>query len=127
MTVLAFVTGAFGFGLLFNLRGKKLIVTAMIGGSGGVIFECAHLLGQSTANSLFYASVTVSLLSEVSARLLKCPVTTFLICGIIPLVPGGGMYYTMLNVVENNFDVAVKNGIETIIQACSIAIGCTLV
>ena len=37
----------------------------------------------------------VSALAELLARLLKAPATIFLVIGIIPLVPGGGLYYTM--------------------------------
>ena len=121
------VLASLGFGILFNVRGDKLLVAALIGGVGGVIYYVCLQFGNSEGMSLFLASIMVSLLSQIFARLLKCPVTTFLICAIIPLVPGGGMYYTMLEVISNNIDGAIILGFETIIQACCIAIGCILV
>ena len=121
------VFASFGFALLFNVKGSKLFTAAFIGGIGGFIYDYAIYMSGSQALSLFVASICISILSEIFARLLKCPVTTFLICAIIPLVPGGGMYYTMLEVVQNNIDNAIIKGVDTIIQACSIAIGCILV
>lgn len=121
------VFASFGFAILFNVKGDKLFSAAFIGGIGGVVYDLSVFMGGSQAVSLFAASICISILSELFARLLKCPVTTFLICAIIPLVPGGGMYYTMLEVVQNNIDGAIIKGVDTIIQACSIAIGCILI
>lgn len=118
---------SFGFGIIFNIKGNKLFAAALIGGMGGFAYHAALVLGNSQALSLFIASICVSLLSEIFARFLKCPVTTFLICALIPLVPGGGMYYTMLEVVRNHIEQAIIKGVDTIIQACCIAIGCILV
>ncbi len=121
----AAILASFGFAILFNIRGDKLFSAAFIGGSGGV---CYHLLvdqGSSEVYALFIASIIIAVLSEVFARWMKCPVTTFLLCALIPLVPGGGMYYTMLEVVKDNIDGALSMGVETLMQACSIVLGCT--
>lgn len=123
----AAVFASLGFAILFNIRGDKLFSAAFIGGLGGVIYDLCIFFHSTQAMSLFIACVVISILSEIFARLLKCPVTTFLICALIPLVPGGGMYYTMLEVVQNNIDGAIIKGIDTIIQAGSIVIGCILV
>ncbi len=41
------------------------------------------------------ASMIVCLWSELMARKLKAPTNIFMIPGIIPLLPGGTLYYTM--------------------------------
>ena len=123
----AAVLASFGFAVLFNIRGDKLIAAALIGGCGGISYYLSMDLGASQVLGLFIASSLISILSEVFARILKCPATTFLICALIPLVPGGGMYYTMLEIVRDNIDMAINNGVDTIIQAGSIVIGCTFV
>ncbi|MDK2810897.1 MAG: hypothetical protein PWR27_1606, partial [Petroclostridium sp.] len=61
-------------------------------------------------------------LSEFFARQFKMPVTIFLTSGIIPLVPGAGLYYTMLELVQNNYAAAISKGVETIFIAGSIAV-----
>lgn len=119
--------GALGFAFLFNIRGDKLVVAAFIGGFGGFVYEMVLYLGSTNVMALFFSSIVISALSEIFARVFKCPVTTFLICALIPLVPGGGMYYTMLEIVQNNLTGALVKGIDTIAQACSIAVGCILV
>lgn len=123
----AAIFASLGFGVLFNIRGNKLFVASLIGGLGGIVYEIIMGTGQSAAFSLFWASCALSLASEIAARMMKTPVTTFLVCALIPLVPGGGMYYTVLEVVQGNVDGAVMQGLSTIIQACSIVIGVTFV
>ncbi|EPB8220981.1 threonine/serine exporter family protein, partial [Clostridium perfringens] len=73
------------------------------------------------------AAIFISLFSEVSARILKSPVLVFLVCGIIPLVPGGGMFYTMLESLKGNITKALALGCNTLMLAGSIAIGIVLV
>lgn len=124
---LASILASLGFAILFNVRGYKLITAALIGGLGGLTYYLLIDLGNGTVIALFVASILISVLSEVFARIHKCPVTTFLLCALIPLVPGGGMYNTMLEVVRNNIDAAIVSGVDTIIQACSIVIGCMLI
>lgn len=124
---LAAILASLGFAILFNIRGDKLISAAFIGGAGGVSYFLCMEMGNSQVVALFVASMVISILSELFARLQKCPVTTFLICALIPLVPGGGMYNTMLEIVRNNIDGAITVGLDTVIQACSIVIGCMLV
>lgn len=119
--------GSLGFGYMFHIKSKKLYCAAFIGGVGGFVYSMMLELGQSNAVSLFVASIALSILCEVFARVLKCTVTTFLVCAIIPLVPGGALYYTMLEIVNNNNAQAMAMGIDTVIQACSIAFGCILV
>ena len=121
------VFASLGFALLFNVRGDKLFAAALIGGIGGVLYDLLIFFHCSNYFSLFFACVAISILSELFARILKCPVTTFLICALIPLVPGGGMYYTMLEIVQNNIDGAILKGIDTIVQAGSIVLGCLFV
>lgn len=119
--------GSLGFGYLFHIKGYKIFVASLIGGVGGFVYSWALLEGHTNSVSLFFASMVLSLLSEIFARYLKCPVTTFLIAALIPLVPGGGMYYTMLEVVQGHNDIAIMKAIDTCVQACSIAFGFILV
>ena len=119
--------GAFGFGVLFNIHGDKLFSVSFVGFIGGYLYDFLVSCGQTPVISLFFASVAICFLSEIFARMLRTPVTSFLVCALIPLVPGGGMYYTMLEIVRDNLDGALVKGIDTVAQACSIAVGCIFV
>lgn len=113
-----------GFGVLFNIKGKNLVF-ASIGGGVSWFF---YLLTSSSFHlpnliSFFIASVVGSIYSEVMARILKTPVTTFIICAIIPLVPGGGMYNTMFSFVQGNVNESLNLGLQTLSIAGTVAVG----
>jgi len=93
--VLTASLGAAGFGLLFNVHGKKLLWIAGGGGLGWLVYLAAEAMGSGLFWGLFLATVTVVTLSEVLSRVLKSPVILFLVPMLIPLVPGGGLYYMM--------------------------------
>jgi uncharacterized membrane protein YjjB (DUF3815 family) len=67
------------------------------------------------------------LLAEIFARMFKAPATVFLITGIIPLVPGGGLYYTMDALIDGNMALFAEKGIEAAGIAGAIAAGSSLV
>lgn len=116
-----------GFAGIFNIRGKNLIY-ASLGGSIAWIFYLICLNNNcSTVFSFFIGSIAGSIYSEVMARIQKTPVTTMIICAIIPLVPGGGMYYTMQKVVEGDVSGSLNTGLTTLSVAGAIALGVVMV
>ena len=74
----------------------------------------------------FLGALCVGLLSESAAAIFKKPATVYIVPGIIPLVPGGGMYETMFAVVLGRKDAAAFIGFNTLIAAASIAVGVAL-
>ena len=77
-----------GFGILFNIKGKKLFYAGIGGGLSWFISMYCESLGFNTTSSFFITSIIFSIYSEIMARILKTPVTTLIICALIPLVPG---------------------------------------
>lgn len=116
-----------GFGILFNIKGRNLFYAALGGGISWFFSIVFINNGFSTASSFFITSVIFSIYSEIFARVLKTPVTTLVICALIPLVPGGGMYYTMYEAVTGNIMKSLELGIQTLANAGSLAIGVILV
>jgi len=115
------------FGILFNIKGRKLIFTSIAGSVGWGTFLYSQQLGASETAAFFYSAITLSIFSELGARYLKTPITSILICGLIPLVPGGGMYYTMYNVTSNNPMGAFTRGLSTLSAAGALAMGIVFV
>ncbi|MDF2880874.1 MAG: rane protein [Clostridiaceae bacterium] len=111
------------FGIIFNIRGKKLAFASLGGGISWAVYLLSLRLFSSMIFSYFLAASIVTLYSEIMARVLKAPITTFVICAIIPVVPGGGMYNTMLESVKGNVQTALSIGVETITIAGAIAVG----
>ena len=73
------------------------------------------------------ATIVTATLAEIFARVLKTPATVLLIIGIIPLVPGGGIYYTMEALVNGDMAMFARFGLETVASAGAIAVGSSLV
>lgn len=116
----------FGFSILYNLRGRVLWLSAL----GGAVCWFFYLLMGFSGNDIFQyfvAAVAIAAYSEGMARLIKAPVTAFLIPGLIPMVPGGGIYYTMEYCIQGEMDLFVSTGLHTFGIAGAIAIGILLV
>jgi uncharacterized membrane protein YjjB (DUF3815 family) len=65
--------------------------------------------------------LAASLASRFIARFKKMPITITLLPGIIPLVPGAGMYFTMISLLQEDYKNAVYKGTETLLVATAIA------
>lgn len=116
----------FGFAVMFNIPKKQIFSASMLGSTGWLIFHFYSVYSSTSIISAFWGSLAVGILGEFLARYKKQPATIFIIPGIIPLVPGAGMYYTMDNLVQNKLTKAAEVGIETFMIALSIAIGIIL-
>jgi uncharacterized membrane protein YjjB (DUF3815 family) len=115
-----------GFGVLFNIKGKSLFFASIGGAITWFIYLLSLKLNASTLIALFLAALAAGIYSEILARILKAPVTIFSICSVIPLVPGGGMYYTMLASVQGDINKFLNTGLDTVAGAGSIAVGISL-
>ncbi|KLE15073.1 threonine/serine exporter family protein [Clostridium sp. C8] len=125
--ILSAFIASFAFGIVFNIKGKNLFFSALCGALGWFIYKFSLRLGVSDTTSLFLAAVGLSIYSEVFARILKTPVTTFVIAALIPLVPGGGMYYTMVEAITGDVMKSLETGIKTLASAGALALGIILV
>jgi len=118
--------GCMAFCFIFQLRRWYYIFCASLTGAvSWLVYLWLEEL--STVSRFLLATVAVALLAEVFARLFKTPATVFLIIGIIPLVPGGGIYYTMEALVNGNMADFLHYGMSTASSAGAIAVGCSLV
>ena len=127
LETLAAIIGSLGFGIIFNIKGKNLIFASLGGGVSWLSYLIFLKLGVSDIMAMFFSSIVFSIYSEIFARILKTPVTTLVICCLIPLVPGAGMYNTMYAVVTGNTSEALNTALTTIASAGNLALGIILV
>ena len=115
------------FAVIYNIRGPGILICAIGGGLAWFSYLlCAPLL-QSDIAQTFAASLVISLYAEVMARIRKCPVTGYLLVAIFPLVPGGGIYYTMEHAMAGEVDAFLSSFLHTLGLAGAIAVGVLLV
>lgn len=115
------------FSIMFNTSKRQLIYCGFVGGAGWLVYLLTLTRTPSVVVSSFFAALAVSLLAFVFSKLRKSPVTIFQIPGIIPLVPGKGMYQTLYAVVSNDSDKVTYYLLETLQIAGAIAVAMTLV
>lgn len=112
----------FTFGILFNIKGKKLFYSALGGGISYMLYYLLMSEGCSMISSTFLVSILIGTYGEIMARIIKTPVTIFIIAAIIPLVPGGGLYYTLHYMISEDYSQALKYGMDTFQIAIIIVI-----
>ena len=119
--------GALGFSLIFNVRRDLLPAAAF----GGMLDWGVYLVAEWFFGGVFLPSVVAaafaSLYSEAVARMEHAPATVFYIPALIPLVPGGSLYYTMSYAVLGDWEQVRSFGASTIYCALGIAVGMSLV
>ncbi len=131
MRTLFILLGAFGacafFALMFHTPRRCVLPCSLVGTAAyGIYLLAGGLLGSVVAGA-FIASVLIALASELLARKLKTPAIIFASVGIIPLVPGGGLYNTMLYMTQGDYAGAISEGVSTILIAGCIALSIALV
>lgn len=120
------IIGAFiatiSLAVLLGVPRKFTLWVGLVGALGWMIYL---LLGQGEEHILirtFIAALVVSLISHSFARVMKAPVTVFLISGILPLVPGTGMYRTVYQLFIGNRSLAGQSFLLTMQMAGMIAL-----
>ena len=117
----AFV-GCIGFTFVFNIHGPGKLIAGCGGGLGWLVY----LLGGKTILAGFLAAMAISLFSEVMARIRRCPGTGYQLVALLPLVPGGGIYYAMSYCLEGDTERFLSALLDTLGLAAALAVGVIL-
>lgn len=118
--------GSLGFGILYNLRGNRLLFASLGGLLSWVVYLLVNQFTASPYPCAFAASVAIALYSELMARIIKTPITGLLGASVIPLIPGAGLYRAVSGLMLKNAEQAASQGIYTLFFAASMASGITL-
>ncbi len=124
--VLAATIGTIAFSVLYSVPREYYPHCGFVGGAGWMVY--CFLIPHATApEATMIAAILVVFLSRLFAVWEKCPVTIFLISGIFPLVPGGGVYWTAYYIVTNQVELAGQTGFMALKVAVAIVLGIVLV
>lgn len=119
--------GAIGFSILFNVRGRKLVAAGAGAALSWLVYLLMYGIYEDKIFSLLCATVTVGILSEVLARIMKAPVIILFVPMLIPLIPGSDLYYTTSNLVQGNVEACTEYLSLVVREAGAIAFGIILV
>lgn len=110
------------FGKLLRQPRQTLPHTVLIGLNAYVLY----LLLDGSTLAFFLCGLLVGLLCELTARLQRMATTLYQISAIIPVVPGLGLYRTMMSVAARDYGAALVVGTETLAGIGAIALGLTI-
>lgn len=116
-----------GFAVLFRVPPRFLLHVGLGGGLAWGIYLGALEASHSVIFATLAASTCVGGYGEAMARWTKRPATLFATCAIIPLVPGKGIFETMVGAVRGDPAAALTQGLWTLAVAGAIASGLALV
>ena len=124
---LATFVGCIGFAIQFNIHGPGGLLCAL----GGVIAWAVYYLcvqyGLTELTGYFWAAFFSAVYAEILARVRKYPAISYLVVSIFPLIPGAGVYRTMLYAVRGEMEQFAAQGMYTAAIAGIIAVGILLV
>ncbi|MBO5870047.1 MAG: threonine/serine exporter family protein [Clostridia bacterium] len=121
--ILSGFVGSIGFAILFNIRGKRLITAAIGGLLSWLLFVLISKGVSSEPIIYFIIACVISAYAEIMARVLKTPTTGFITTSLIPLIPGGSLYYTMVHAIEGDLNAFLPKAIYTMELASALALG----
>lgn len=127
ITCLYAFCASFAFAIAFNIPKNKLLYSALGGLLGQLVYVGIQLIITNDVVPYMVATIAIALYAEIMARLTKSPTTIYLAVALIPLVPGGGIYYTMLYFINGDIDLGVATGIQTLLISGALAMGIVLV
>lgn len=117
----------FTFAILLETPKKYLWCAGVVGALGWLSYLISGNAGLSEIMSSFISAFTISLVSHIFARIFKVPVIVFLIPGILPTVPGAGMYRIVYYILEGDKAMTSQYLVSTLETAGAIAIAIFIV
>lgn len=112
------------FAVIFKTATRHLIPAGL---AGVAVYFVYHIVLYPTCEAFFAAAFLSTLaggaMAEIYARLRRAPVTVILFAAIIPIVPGGDLYYTMQKILRSEWEEALRYFGQTMAVALGIAGG----
>ena len=116
--------GTAAFAVLFGVPRRYYVLCGMCGLVGWIVFMVfTRYAAWSPAGATCVATIAVALVSRICAVWKRCPITVFLICGIFPLVPGAGIYWTSYYLIAGQLRMALTSGLTAIKLTIAIILG----
>ena len=120
--------GTVAFAARFGVPRTHYLDAGFCGMMGWLLYlVLSRYTSMSPVEIIFCATTLVTFTALLQSAARKCPITVFLICGIFPLVPGAGIFWTTYNIVSNHIPDAIQTGFVALKAAVAIAFGILVV
>lgn len=112
-----------GFAIVFRAPSRAVLPAGIIGGIGWMVYLQFELSGMEIAAAAFFSALSIGLLGELAAKIMKMPATTFVVPGIVTIVPGYGIYQSVLFMIQRNMGSASREAATVALIGVGIAVG----
>ena len=120
--IISFV-GSLAVSITFNVKKENILLTTFGGMLAWLSFVSLKVIISDEIIRYFISSATISIYSNMMARLKKVPVIIFLVVAFFPLVPGYYIYKTMEYLLLMNNAEFINIAIHTFKIVMAIATG----
>ena len=118
---------SFGLGFVFRIPARDLVWA----GIGGGLTRCVYLIMLAVSDNTFLqtlvAAIFAALFAEIMAMRQRTPSTVFLYPAILPLIPGGTMYYIALNLILGEEAAAMNYFKDCVLALTGMCLGFVLI
>lgn len=119
--------GTLGFSFFFRMTKKKIIWAAL----GGALTCVIYVIVCRFTDAIFFQNaipaLTATVYSEILARITKSPATPYITLSIVPLIPGGKLYYTTYYFVVGERELFKSSLSDTFKIAAGLAVGIIII
>jgi uncharacterized membrane protein YjjP (DUF1212 family) len=119
--------GTIGISIFINIPRRLLLLASLPAACSWVTLQLLMFNGSPHVLAVFAAACVVALIAEVFTHITREAAPLFIIPAIFPLVPGLGLYNTMLDLMQGDLIAAAATGSEAIFVAGGIALALLVV
>ncbi len=126
--IVASFIGTAAFAVLFGVPRRYYVLCGVSGVLGWILYMIlARYAGFTPPAATVFATMLVVLSARYFSVLDRCPAIVFLLCGIFPLVPGAGVFWTSYYVVSDQLRLALGSGFMAVKVTIAIVLGIILI
>lgn len=114
--------GTVALAFLFRVPKRALLAGMVLGVLAFWVYSLTKAWHGSEHLAVFLGASTGALMGELMARQIRMAAIVFITPSLLPLVPGLGLYRTMLYVVQGDIGAAATLGVETLITLGLLAL-----
>ena len=118
--------GTYLFCLSMRSPRKSVLPTSTVAAFGYALYMLLSNLTASEPLSYFFATLWVAAASELLATLMRMPATIFMFPAVVPMVPGIGIYRTMLYLIQKDYGAFAETGSRTLLALGAMAMAIAL-
>jgi len=115
--------GTFGFAIFMHAPKRAWLPASVIGGAAYLTYWALLQMNVYEPLSMFIGALLGSLLGQYCARRMRMIASIFLLLGMIPLVPGLGLYRCMHYLAQEMYSAGADAGVRAMVDIVMIAFG----